>query len=222
VKSLVESLLHAFHGAYRANPAAAYAVLLAVLALRRTGRRLMALCAAWMLLAYLPFLMVRGYADRFSYVSALGAVVLLSAAARAVWERNRYAGTAVALALLCFFGIGMQHRITVWNEAGAIARQVVDDVASARPELPRDATLVLLDVPDMHAHALVFMTGLERAVRLRYAPHEAFSVTREMPADAPAAVVAFRYEAGHMRELSALDNATPPRQPAEASGGSGR
>ncbi len=203
------SVLHIFHGSQRVVPALIYLCLLGVLCTRSAGRKLVLFAAAWAIVAYLPFLLVRGYADRFAYVGSMAAAVVLSGCVWAVYERSRCAGFGVLLMILCFYGIGMQNRITVWKEAGTMAETITRDIKTARPELPDGATLVLLNVPDMHKHALVFITGLERVVRLQYPPGAAFSISRELRTPATGAVIVFRYSDGRMRELPPVPTQAP-------------
>jgi hypothetical protein len=152
-------------------------------------------------LAYLPFLIVRGFADRFAYMSSASVAVVLSAGVWAVYQRSRQIGTAVLLGLVCFYVVGMQNRITIWHQAGTLARRIVLDLKTAEPELPLGATLVLLNVPDMYKHALVFMTGLERAVRLQYPGNAIFSVRRAIPTSCPEPVIVFQFVGGRMAEV---------------------
>jgi hypothetical protein len=74
----------------------------------------------------------------------------------------------------------MANRITIWKQAGI---------------------LVLLDVPDTYKHALVFMTGLERAARLQYPSNATFSVRRETPSSCHEPVIVFQYVGGRMAEV---------------------
>jgi len=81
------------------------------------------------------------------------------------------------------------------------AYRIVQDIKAAEPELPRGTTLVLLDVPDMYKHALLFMTGLDRAVRLQYPGNAILSVRREIPSSGHEPVIVFQYVGGHMAEV---------------------
>jgi hypothetical protein len=204
--SLAQCVLHTFHGSQRIEAAPVYLCLLAVLISSKPGRKVLAFGAAWLLVAYLPFFIVHGFADRFAYLGSVAAAVILSVGAYALSERWHRAGLVFLFALLLFFGVGMQNRITIWKESGSLARSIVQDIKSARPTLPEGATLVLLDVPMMHKHAVLFMFGLERAVKLAYPATASFTVRREMPApDAPDAgpLIVFRYVTRRMTEVPA-------------------
>jgi hypothetical protein len=197
--TLAVAILHAFHGASRTLPAILYLGLLVVLCLHAPGRKMF--CAAWFSLAYLPFFIVHGFADRFAYASSASVAVILSGAVWAVYRRSRPIGIVVLFGLVCFFAVGMQNRITIWKHAGMLAYRIVLDIKAAEPELPPGTTLVLLDVPDMYKHALFFMTGLERAVRLQYPSSAIFSVRREIPSSSTDPVIVFQYVRGHMAEV---------------------
>jgi hypothetical protein len=199
-------VLHTFHGSQRIEAAPVYLCLLAVLISSKPGRKVLTFGAAWLLVAYLPFFIVHGFADRFAYLGSVAAAVILSVGAYALSQRWHRAGLVFLFALLLFFGVGMQNRITIWKESGSLARSIVQDIKSARPTLPEGATLVLLDVPMMHKHAVLFMFGLERAVKLAYPATASFTVRREMPApDAPDAgpLIVFRYVTRRMTEVPA-------------------
>jgi hypothetical protein len=199
--TLTVAILHAFHGASRTIIAILYIGLLIVLCLRAPGRKIAIFCTAWFGLAYLPFFIVHGFADRFVYASSASVAVVLSTGVWAVYQRSRLAGIAVLFWLVCFYAVGMQNRITIWKQAGSLAHRIVHDIKAAEPELPRGTTLVLLDVPDMYKHALVFMTGLERAVRLQYPGSATFTVRREIPSSYTHPLIVVQYFRGHMAEV---------------------
>jgi hypothetical protein len=199
--TLAVAVLHAFHGASRTLPAILYLGLSVALCLRAPGRKIAIFCTAWFGLAYLPFFIVHGFADRFAYESSASVAVVLSAGVWAVYQRSRQIGIAFLFWLVCFYAVGMQHRITIWKEAGNLADRIVHDIKATEPELPRGTTLVLLDVPDMYKHALVFMTGLERAVRLQYPGSAIFSVRREIPPSYTHPLIVFQYVRGHVAEV---------------------
>jgi len=200
-RTLAVAILHAFHGASRIPIAILYLGLLIVLCLRAPGRKIAMFCAAWFGLAYLPFFIVHGFAGRFAYVSSVSVAVVLSGAVWAIYQRSREIGMVVLFGLVCFYAIGMQNRITIWEQAGILAHRIVDDIKAAEPELPHGTTLVLLDVPDMYKHALLFMTGLERAVRLQYPGNAIFGVRRAIPSSCREHVIVFRYVGGGMAEV---------------------
>jgi hypothetical protein len=204
--TLAVAVLHAFHGASRTLPAILYLGPLIVLCLRAPGRKIAIFCAAWFGFAYLPFFIVHGFADRFAYASSASVAVVLSGAVWAVYQRSRQIGIAVLFGLVCYYAVGMQNRISIWQQAGMLARRIVLDIKAVEPELPGGTTLVLLDVPDMYKHALVFMTGLERAVRLQYPGSAIFSVRREIPSTCTDPLIVFQYVRGHMAEVRKTDD----------------
>ena len=176
-----------------------YIGILAAVLQQPNGRRLAKLSLGWFLLSYLPFFIVRGYADRFAYLSSASLAVLLALALLEFTGQSLRAQIGLVVLLLSYFATGMQHRITAWKEAGDIAQAITDDIKQAMPVFPRDKQLVLLNVPAMHKQAYVYMPGLDldRALSRRYegAP-VSFSTTLS---SAERNAIIFEYSNGHMR-----------------------
>ena len=197
---LWEAILYALHGSRRLLIGSAYLGLLCTL-LKSHTRRLGAFCAVWFVVAYLPFLLVKGFADRFAYVASAAVAIGLAVGLTELWQRTRLGGAIACSMLVAFYSIGMQNRITVWNTAGEIAHTITRDIKAARPTLPQGTTLVLLRAPDMYKHATVFLTGLDQAVKLQYPPGAVFWVKRAIDPDLSPPVITFEYRDGRMREL---------------------
>lgn len=216
LSSLLEAFGHSFHGVRRPAVAPFYALLLAPLLADRAGRRLAAACGAFFIAAYLPFLIVRGFADRFAYASSLAAALLLSGAAgRSFHRHSRRTGALLAAAFALFFAAGMWNRMTMWRQAGEIARRIPAQIKRLRPLLPPGATVVVLDAPDMHKHALVFLTGLERAVMLQY-PNVNLRVRRRTAGACDAESFVFRVRGaalGECKPRATRSTACPAGQP---------
>jgi hypothetical protein len=128
------------------------------------------------------------------------AALLLAAALGRIFRRHsRHAAVLLALYLAGFFGVGMRNRIEMWREAGEIARRIPAEIKVLRPALPPGATLVVLNVPNMHKHALVYLTGLERALARQY-PALNLRVRRHAGSSRECPTFVFRYQGGHVRQ----------------------
>lgn len=168
MKSFAQALTHSFRGSGRVSVAFAYLLLILGVLRRNSGWKLITSAAAWFFVAYLPFLLVKGYADRFGYLAGVATAVLLAFALQELRAHYFVPGLVVSLILVAFFGIDMQRRITAWKEAGEIARSIPRDIKRLFPTFPEDRMLVLLNVPLMHDGAYVYLTGLDRALQLEY------------------------------------------------------
>ena len=199
--SLLTGITYVFHGSRRLLIAPAYAAMLAVLMLSAKTRKLVAFGAAWYVIALLPFLLVRGFADRFAYLASAAAAILLSAAMFQISRFRPRAGFLAGAVLITFYAVGMQNRIAIWRTAGEIAFTITHDVKAQQPELPSDSTLLLLSVPDNYKHARVFLTGLERAIELDYPRSVGLRVIRHPDPLPTRPLFTFEYRQGKLREL---------------------
>jgi len=199
--SLGNAITQSLHGSLRLIIAPVYVVIIAAVLRQQEGRKSALLSLGWFVIGYLPFFIVRGYADRFAYLSSVGTAFLLASGLLALYQSKfKTLGLAMAAGLLAFYAIGMQNRITLWKEAGAIAFQIPREIKALVPHLQPGITLVVLNVPDMHTHAYVYLTGLERAIALQY-PGATFQIRRQLDQQAPVGPV-FDYSTGHIREIS--------------------
>jgi len=126
-------------------------------------------------LGYIPFLPVRGYDDRFGFLSGVGVALFLSlpvsAAVREGSRRFRASAILPVLLLLLFVGYYTQstgRRLREWQQAGEMAESMVIELHALRPSFPPDATLVLDQIPAMRGNAYVFPNGFRAALRRRY------------------------------------------------------
>jgi len=197
--SLGKGIIRTLHGSLRPTVAPVYAGILAAASQQPKGRKLAQLSLGWFFLSYVPFFIVRGYADRFAYLSSAGTALVLASGIVAIYRsRFRSLGLLLAIGLPAFYAIGMQHRITMWKEAGAIAFRIPREVKALAPHPKPGSTLVLLNVPKTHKHALVYLTGLERAVVLQY-PGVRFQLKRQLNGQTPEKAIVVEYSNGHMR-----------------------
>lgn len=168
LRSLFAAATHSFHGICRPALLPLYALVIGSFLRYRAGWRFALACLALFVTAYLPFFIVRGFADRFAYLSSAAAMTLLAAALFSLRQRSRRLGAALTIGVVAFFAIGMQNRIAIWKEAGEIARRIPLEIKRVHPSLPPRATVVVLNAPHMYKHALVYMTGLSRALERLY------------------------------------------------------
>ena len=194
IVNLITGIAHGFHGSLTVIGGLLYGWLLIRFCRSLEGRKLVITGFIWVCVAYAPFLIVRGYADRFAYLSSVAVAVVLAAAVINL-GRSKHSAIVCSIFVILYLGAGMQHRIKTWKEAGVIAHTIVRDIKQTAPELPPDRLLVLLNVPSMHKEAYVYLTGLHRALDREYG-HEIRVVTEHIPADQSAIV--FEYADGHM------------------------
>jgi hypothetical protein len=207
VGSLGKGIVQTLHGSLRPMIAPVYVGILAAVLRRPRGRKLAQLSLGWFLLSYLPFFIVRGYADRFAYFSSAGTALVLASGIVALYQSKfKTLGLLLAIGLPAFYAIGMQHRITMWKEAGAIAFRIPREIKALAPNLKPGTTLVVLNVPNTYKHALVYLTGLERAIALQH-PGVQFQLKRQLKEQTPETATVVEYSNGHIRELN-LDSRT--------------
>ncbi len=158
-----------FFGSTYLVPSIVYLLLLILLAARRpllTGSLILA-----MICAFLPFLLVQGFADRFAYLSAAAGALLISEMLNSMKGRGRFAGILfwlMSCGLVAYFSVGMQRRITDWKQGGEIARTIALEVNLAEPVVTSGSQFCIAGVPQMNGNAYVFVTGLEPAIQRLY------------------------------------------------------
>lgn len=194
IVSLITGIAHGFHGSLTIAGGLLYGWLLIRFCRSLEGRRLVITGFVWVCIAYAPFLIVKGYADRFAYLSSAAIAVVLAAAVINL-GRSKYPAVVCSIFLILYLSTGMQRRIKTWKEAGVIAHTIVHDIKETAPNLPPDRLLVLLNVPIMHKQAYVYLTGLDRALDREYGREIQFA-TQHIPGDQSAIV--FEYADGHM------------------------
>ncbi len=200
--SLGKGIVRALHGSMRLMVAPVYVGILAAVLRQPKGRTLVQLSLGWFFISYLPFFIVRGYADRFIYLSSAGTALVLASGIVALYRSKfRTLGLFLALSLPAFYAIGMQNRITMWKEAGAIAFRIPREIRALAPSLKAGTTLLVLNVPNTYKHALVYLSGLERAVALQY-PGVQFQLKRQLNGQIPELTNLFEYSDGHIREVN--------------------
>lgn len=194
---------------------------------RKTLQPLLGFSIALIWIGYLPYMHVRGFADRFTMLSTVGAALLLGLCATSVthYWNSRRAVVVIPLALILLFSgyytWGTRRRMRQWVAAGEKAEALLVQLREMHPAFPEGATLLLDHIPTMHENAHVFPTGLEAAIRRRY--RQEFPEIHYFPAEVAAEVreqllnqkpfYHFRYmpEQGRLVEISAPDRISANR-----------
>jgi len=150
-------------------------LLLLILAFRtfREQRNLVWLSGLIVVLSYLPFCLLQGFAQRFGYSSALGyslllALLLFGAAQGSARWRPLVAG-GLGLGLLAYQAVEARARIFEWREAGDIAASIPRQLKRMHPTFPKGASVVFGGIPRMHRRAQVFPLGVQGAIEREYA-----------------------------------------------------
>lgn len=218
VENFGRLLYSLFFGHRRVLVGAAYALIaLSAVSRLRTWRATAAFGSAFLLIAYLPFTLLDGFAHRFGYISAAGFATFLAGAILCTVRLGRPAArTAVltAAALLSgYYSLEVRRILAEWIAAGEIAARLPSALQSLQPHLPEGAVVMIRGVPAMHGRAMVFPTGLEVAIEQQYGKrlnvqkvadfeHEAISAFRE----AGSPVYCFEWT-----PQGRLEPVTPPR-----------
>ncbi len=162
-----------FFGHRRLLLALAYAVIVLGAFVRlRAWRSSAAFGFAFLVIAYLPFAVLDGFAHRFAYMSAAGFATLLAgaivSAARLGRPAARTAILAAAVLVSGYYLVTVRRILAEWIAAGEIAARLTRAVRHLQPDLPEGAVVMMRGVPAMHGRAMVFPTGLEVAVEQQY------------------------------------------------------
>ncbi len=162
-------LYRLFYGNAHLTGALYFGLLFTVFLMPRERRLLAAFSLTFILIAFLPFMVSTGYADRFAYASAIGYVLLVALMihACAALKRARIGPAPAVLIFLLFAGyyvVGLRSRISDWRDAGLIADRIPRQIKALHPDLPDGAQLVLARIPQMHGHAYVYPTGLDASI----------------------------------------------------------
>jgi hypothetical protein len=203
-RSFSALLKRVFYGSSHGIPLAFYLVIfLSFLFLSKKGKLCLTVLAL-MIAGYLPFFIVRGYADRFAYISSIPAMLLLAWMILSFQLQRFRAFIPVALTcvLVAYYGFSMQTRIYEWRKAGDIARQIPIEIKKLHPDLPREALIYVDGVPEMYKNAYVFITGLEPAIQRVYGWAPIRVRMNARPASSNENALFFQYSNGAIRELA--------------------
>jgi hypothetical protein len=162
------AVIHTFHGSLRPEIGVVYLALMAGICRTSRGRWVSIAGLIGFVIAYLPYFAVKGYADRFAYLSSAATAVVLAVCLMEGLRKPKYLRSIVTCLFVAYLATGMQNRISAWKEAGEIARAVQVQVKEVLPVFPTDREVVLLDVPLTHKRSYVYLTGLDRAIERQY------------------------------------------------------
>lgn len=177
------------------NPAGIWTTLL-VIAAAITLWRAKALRAqglfwlAFGMLAYLPVAAYAGFVDRFGYLSIAGLTGFLATAASAFlaspkrWQRLAACLAVAALGLLWIRDLRAHGRD--WMEAGDLARRIVDQTVQLLGTPTDEIEVHVLDLPQSHRSAWLFITYFPLAVHTRYPLDQAKRLAFHLHFDLPA------------------------------------
>ncbi len=190
-----------FHGSSYLVPAVLYVALAVYFASRRFWTLSVLLLA--ILISYLPFFLVKGFAPRFAYLASVSGAVLLS------WmlcnatgpTGKRWLLPLLAGLLLLSYSSEMHERITAWKEAGEVARTITTQVKQVVPDMPEGTTVFIDGVPEMHRDAYVFITGLEPAIQRMYPGGNVHVQKGRSPTPGQSGVIEFQYLDGSIRRV---------------------
>jgi hypothetical protein len=168
-------LYHLFHGNSRLAGVLYFLLLLAAFFLPRERRSLAGFLIVYILVSFVPFVVIIGFADRFAYAGAAGyaaLIALLIYACSQTRHLRQFYGRLIAFSIFAilagYYWTGLHSRIYDWRDAGQIADCIPRQIKMKYPDLKDGAILVLRDIPQMHGHAYVYPLGLESAVARLY------------------------------------------------------
>jgi hypothetical protein len=126
-------------------------------------------------IGHLPFVPVRGFADRFGFLSCVGVALFLSLPLQAIARQGlaTISLSTIAPALLLLFLVGyytdsMERRLQQWAEAGVLASSIVAQTKAIHSTFPPNTHLVFEQIPARHGEAYVFPVGFSAALREQY------------------------------------------------------
>lgn len=129
-----------------------------------SSRRIVLWALAFAGLAYLPFIALPGYSDRFLYLTSAGFVIAVAAGAWEWWQRGGAWRASMAIVLSVVAGLWSAQLVRAggqWMEAGALAESLAAQLRRELPAPPVGARLGFLCVPEFHGTAYVYYTYFE-------------------------------------------------------------
>jgi hypothetical protein len=157
-----------------------FALLLLALLLPRDRLPLVWFSILWMVVSFLPFVIIAGFASRFAYASAIGYALLIALMLSACTSQKQsgsmpalrfiplQAPMMIFLTMAAYYAVNLQTRIFDWKTAGEIAAAIPRQIKARHPDLPEGSTLVLAGIPRMFGHAYVYPIGLRSAIERSY------------------------------------------------------
>lgn len=108
-----------------------------------------------------------GEGERFVYLPSIGMAMLFAIIVVGLWKKWRVAGIFAAAILIVYFSFNLWQRNLIWQNAGALSRQLLTDFAS-ETDLKSGEGTVVLGLPDNIDGAYVFRNGWLTALKLYY------------------------------------------------------
>jgi hypothetical protein len=163
-----------FYGHRRLAFGIAYLLLIVLCApLIMRQRRLLIMAGILVIVGFLPFTAIHGFAHRFAYFSAMGFALLVGLCLTSV---IRSAGTpaarltvaALGVVLCGFYAVEIRKIQGEWKVAGDLAARIPQAVRRLYPEPEEGMLLIFRNVPRMYGRAMVYPTGLGLAVQREF------------------------------------------------------
>jgi hypothetical protein len=173
-------LYHLFHGNSRIAGVLYFLLLLAAFFLPRERRPTSAFSLVFILVSFTPFVIIKGFADRFAYAGAAGYAALIAILIYAyaqlkrpdkkesIWSAGRFAALLFFAILASYYTVALHSRISDWKAAGQVADRIPRQIKSLHPDLPDGTRLVLARISQMLGHSYVFPQGLEPTIERWY------------------------------------------------------
>ncbi len=144
-----------FYGHRRVVFGIAYAVLFGLCFRVLLSRaRLTAFSIMLVIVSFIPFCIIDGFASRFAYPSALGFSTILAMcivhASTLTSRTPRLAVMLIAILLCGYYAVEDRKILAEWNVAGQIAQRIPEIVHHRYPTLPPGTILVFRDIPTVY------------------------------------------------------------------------
>jgi hypothetical protein len=177
----------------------------------RAQRLLTAIAIVVILIAFLPYCFMNGFAYRFGYFSALGISILLAVcivgSIRGTGRWRHAIGICAGVLFCAYYAVQDRNILSDWTTAGEIAARIPQSLRELHPNLPERAVLVFTGIPRVQGKASVFPTGLDAAIQNEYPVKVLVQQYDLLPADLPerasggAFIFAYRGGRDPLREI---------------------
>jgi len=180
LKNYYSLLYHLFHGNAHLAGILYFILVLLGLLLPRERRSMVWFSFLFVLIAFVPFAIITGFAGRFAYASAIGYASLIALLLSACTFQTKTGSlptlrfvplplTAVIFFVLAtYYAVELRARISEWKTAGVIADSIPRQLKAHLPDLRDGSTLILARIPKMYGHAYVYPSGLESSIERFY------------------------------------------------------
>ncbi len=177
-------LYQLFHGNSRLAGIIYFVLILSIFLLPRERRPIAGFSFIFIIIAFFPFMITAGFADRFAYAGALGYATLIAlliyscamvkkeGSGRSFQIYRRPLALLIFLILIGYYIRDLRLRNSDWLAAGQIAETIPRKIKTLYPDLPDGTYLVLARTPTMHGHAYVYPIGLDYSIKRFYPGRE--------------------------------------------------